>query len=120
MAPAPDLEGLAVFEPGPWNLLLRSALYELAWLNIAQQTGPLELVWYNEKARYCIFMPFEKAPQASAAYLKFTGIEPMADFPFATPLQTIVWSEDTLPAIELAFASMAAKIEAAEHGIRPV
>jgi len=115
MSPAPEFEGLAIFEPGPWNLILRGALYAQAWLNIAQQTGPLELVWYNHEARYCIFMPVDKAPQASEAYLKFTGIEMNVDFPFATPLQRIVWGEDTLTAIEAAFAEMAAEIVSYER-----
>jgi hypothetical protein len=102
---AADLGGHPVFLPACWNLELRMALYEAAWLNIGMMQGALELCWLNENARYLIFLPLGGASGISADGLTEQGVRIGRDLDFATPHQHIVWEADQLANIEAAFAS---------------
>jgi len=94
-----------------WNLALRMALYELAWLNMAIMHGPMELCWYNEKCSYVIFIPVGAAPQCSPEALREQGHEIGSDLPFAKPYQKIVWEADTREALEREFKAIRPIIE---------
>jgi hypothetical protein len=100
-----DLGGQLTFLPACWNLELRMALYEAAWLNIGMMQGPLELCWLNENARYLIFLPLGGEAGISADILTEQGLRIGSDLDFATPHQRIVWEPDRLANIEAAFAS---------------
>jgi hypothetical protein len=115
-ATPPELEEFLVFREAPFNMILRGALYERAWLNICQAHGPTELMWYNERCRYAIFLTVGSSPETEAETLRGYGIEPGESPPFATPLQRWVWSADDLDAIERTFAEMEAAIARAESG----
>ena len=56
-----DLDRHFVFEPAAWNVHLRSALYERAWLNMGVVTGPIFLAVHSPKARYVIFLRCEES-----------------------------------------------------------
>ncbi len=113
-ATPPELEEFLVFREAPFNIHLRAALYELAWLNVCQTHGPTELMWYNEHCRYVIFITLGSSPQTELDLLRGYGIEPYVSAPFATPYQKWVWEPDRVDIIEREFAEMKAKIEAAE------
>ena len=90
-----------------WNLEIRMALYEVAWLNMALMHGPMELCWYNEQARYVLFMTVgNRAAVNSEASLIANGHRLGIDLEFAKPHQRIVWKRDDLPALLDAFAVM--------------
>lgn len=117
MGPTPaELEEFLLFREAPFNMILRAALYERAWLNICQAHGPTELMWYNERCRYAIFLTVGSSPETELETLRGYGIEANESPPFATPLQKWVWEMDDLPAIERAFAQMEAAIRRAESG----
>ncbi len=108
-----------VCEAASWNLELRMGLYERAWLNMALMHGPMELCWYNERARYVIFMPVGADPVTSPDMLREAGHVIGRDLEFATPCQHLVWQTDELPAIRTAFAGMEARIALETAGAAP-
>lgn len=106
-----ELRDQIVLDGAFWNLALRMAFYELAWLNMAIMHGPMELCWYNEKCRYVIFIPIDAAPQCSPEALREQGHEIGSDFPFAKPYQRLVWESDTAAAVHREFAAIRPMIE---------
>jgi hypothetical protein len=99
-----------VCEAAAWNLELRMALYELAWLNMAVMHGPLELCWYNKQARYLVFIPVGVDFVTARDALEQAGHRVGSDLEFAEPYQHIVWQADELPAIRAAFDAMEARL----------
>ena len=120
MDPLPKaIRDFAVFHEGSWNLALRSSLYELAYMNLALVHGPTELLWYNHRCRYVIFVPRDDSGQTAAApdAMAAQGFIEGESLPFATPFQKWVWEPDTSEAIRREFAQMRTVIEADAHPI---
>jgi hypothetical protein len=95
-----------VCDAATWNLELRMALYERAWLNMAVMHGPLELCWYCEQARYLLFVPIDTDVVTTRDALTEAGHLFGRDLEFAKPGQHLVWEADSLGAIRTAFAAM--------------
>ena len=113
MDPVPEALGdFEVFREAPWNLALRSALYESAYLNLGIVHGPTELLWYNDRCRYVIFFPSVETRQTTADFVAANGFVAGESLPFATPFQSWVWAPDELETIRREFARMCATIEA--------
>ncbi|KAB2919048.1 MAG: hypothetical protein F9K29_07460 [Hyphomicrobiaceae bacterium] len=104
--PPADFGQHVVCHAASWSLEIRMALYEAAWLNMALMHGPMELCWYNEKARYVLFMTVGTAAINTEASLISNGHRLGVDLEFAKPYQRIVWKRDDLPALLDAFALM--------------
>jgi hypothetical protein len=102
-----------------WNLELRMALYEHAWLNMAVMHGPMELCWYCEKARYLLFVPVETDTATTRDALTEAGHRIGHDLEFATPGQHLVWEADSLGAIRTAFAAMEKQLVAMDGERQP-
>lgn len=100
-----------VFREGPWNMALRSALYELAYLNLAIVHGPTELLWYNARCRYVIFFPPPDSRQTQTEFVAANGFIHGESLPFATPFQKWVWETDELETIAREFERMCCMIE---------
>jgi len=114
------LDGEIACDPARWNLEIRMALYEAAWLNLAVMQGPMELCWYNERARYLVFVDLSADPSCSAELIAEGGVNVGSDLPFATPFQHIVWQADRATLIRRAFDEMAARIDRDPTGsLRP-
>lgn len=109
--PPSELSRHAVLEAPSWNLGLRMALYELAYLNMGAMHGAFELCWFNADCRYVAFLTVGTSPQTSAEFLQLRGFVPGQSLPFARPWQKLVWEPDALANIERAFADMVATIE---------
>ena len=104
--PPADFSRHVVCHAASWSLEIRMALYEAAWLNMALMHGPMELCWYNEEARYVLFMAVGTAAINTEASLIANGHRLAVDLEFAKPYQRIVWERDELPALMAAFAAM--------------
>jgi hypothetical protein len=104
-APA-DFGRHVVCHAASWSLEIRMALYEAAWLNMALMHGPMELCWYNEQARYALFMTVGTAAINTEASLITNGHRLGIDLEFAKPYQRTFWKRDDLPALRDAFAVM--------------
>ena len=104
--PPEDFGQHVVCHAASWSLEVRMALYEAAWLNMALMHGPMELCWYNEQARYVLFMAVGTAAINTEASLIANGHRLAVDLEFAKPYQRIVWQRDDLPTLVDAFAAM--------------
>ena len=107
-----EFSGHVVCEAAAWNLELRMGLYEAAWLNVAIMHGPLELCWYNEQARYLLFIPVGTTRVTNPEFLIESGLEVGTDLAFAKPWQRLVWGPDVASSIAREFASMLPLLEA--------
>ncbi len=101
-----------VLDAAAWNVHLRMALYERAYLNLAVVHGPMELCWYNEHCRYLLFCPVNTAALTTEEVLGREGFEVGGQLPFARPWQRWVWEADDLLAIRREFAGMHDVLEA--------
>jgi hypothetical protein len=104
--PTADFGRHLVCHAASWSLEIRMALYEAAWLNMALMHGPMELCWYNEQARYLLFMAVGTAAVNTEASLIANGHRLGIDPEFAKPYQRVVWKRDELPVLREAFAVM--------------
>ena len=50
-----ELQDYIVFHEASWNIFLRSAIYELSYLNMMVNTGPHVFCTYNEKVKFLLF-----------------------------------------------------------------
>jgi hypothetical protein len=119
--PLAELAKFPVFSEASWNIGLRMALYERAYLNLGVNGGPMGLCWLNAKTRYITFrMITASVPQATAEYSRSLGFEIGASLPFATEFQKWLWDEDdSLALIEREFRDMVNRIEASGQPSAP-
>lgn len=104
-----ELAGLLVMTEAPWNLQLRLALYEVAWLNMMVAHGPMELLWYSERSSYLVFLEPGMAPQSQPQMLEDQGHRIGEDMPFARPKQRMVWGGDRLEVLQREFTRFEAE-----------
>lgn len=115
--PAP-LAGFEVFREASWNLWLRMALYEVSYLNLGVNNGPLFMCLHNSRTRLLIFkIVTPSAPQTTEELMATLGFKIGGQVPFATACQRLVWEDDNLDTIEREFAKMIRLIE--ESGTKP-
>ena len=112
-----EFSGHIVCEAAAWNLELRMGLYEAAWLNAAIMHGPLELCWYNEQARYLLFVPLGTTRVTSPDFLIESGLVVGADLAFAKPYQRLVWGPDEASTISREFATMLPLLSVLENDV---
>lgn len=111
-SPPAGLEDFLWLPEAAWNLGLRMALYEAAYLNLGVNSGPFFLALLNHRARAIMFViQDESAPQTSDRFVRYQGFVPGEQPPILGPFQAWVWGADTLPAIGQAFDAMVARIE---------
>ena len=109
-----ELREFTVFPEAAWNVALRMALYERAYVNLGVNNGPMGLAWLNARVRYAT-LKIETAdvPQTTLKFIRSFGFEPGKSLPFATPLQEWVWEDDTPDVITAAFNRLTERIEVA-------
>jgi hypothetical protein len=106
-----ELRDFTVFPEAAWNIALRMALYERAFVNLGINTGPMGLAWLNECVRYATLkIETAEVPQASLGFIQSFGFEVGKSLPFATPLQEWVWEDDTEEAITKTFRRLSERI----------
>jgi hypothetical protein len=111
----PALRGFEVFREAPWNAWLRMALYEMSYLNLGVNNGPLFMCALNARTRVLIFkIVTPDVPQTTEELIATLGFKIGGQLPFATPYQRLVWEDDTLQVIENEFATLVHQIEESE------
>jgi hypothetical protein len=109
---AQELQGFVVLGEAAWNLGLRMALYERAYISMGVNTGPMGLCWLNARTHYATLkMGPADVPQTSPAFYRELGFEPGRSLPFANPTQELVWEDDTVETIQRAFTRIAERVE---------
>jgi hypothetical protein len=68
--------------------------------------GPMELCWYNERARYIAFLELKDDNVPMRRLIKESGLTLNANLEFAKPYQRLVWQGDRLAVIRREFESM--------------
>ncbi len=110
--PASALSAYDFFYPATWNINLRAALYELAYLNLGVNTGPMSLCWFNARCRYITFKTFSKeVAQASMEVMLSRGFVFNESPLFTNRFQKWVWAEDDYDMILREFQLMSTLIE---------
>ncbi len=106
-APPDEISAFHLFYPACWNLHIRSALYELAYLNLGVNNGPMALCWLNPMCRYITFKTsVPNVPQEPIETLLERGFVPGENPPFAHPFQKWVWGQDDFDTIRHEFRLM--------------
>jgi hypothetical protein len=106
------LDEFVLMSEAAWNVGLRMALYQRAFLNMGVNNGPMGLCWLNETTRYATLkMAPAGVPQTTPESFRDLGFEMGRSLPFATPFQQLVWEDDTRDVIERVFAGLVARIE---------
>jgi hypothetical protein len=81
-----------VFHVASWNIQIRMALYEEAYLNMTVNTGPYLLCMFNEKVRYLNFFHVsQQSYSGNEAYHTSMGTSVGTQYPAHTPFQKWVW-----------------------------
>lgn len=107
--------GVAVFGECAWNMELRMALYEKAYLNMLVNSGPASLCVLNDRCRYLFFKVIVRgSPLASEEHLAKLGFELGSSPSFAGPYQKWVWEDDQAEILKREFDLMVARIEAGQ------
>lgn len=103
---------IAVFNEAAWNLGLRAALYERAYVNMFVNSGPASLCILNPRTCYLLFkITVSGIHLASEETLREMGFEPNTQPPIATSRQRWIWEDDRRDVIEREFASMVEHLE---------
>lgn len=107
-----DFSGFHVFHEAAWNIFLRIAIYELAFLNMMSCTGPHVLCTYNRRTRYIIFNTLtDEGYVGSKEYLEAGGVQVGEQYFARGAFQHAVWGMDkTSDSIMKEFLDMASKI----------
>jgi len=106
------LDDCLLMPEAAWSVGLRMALYQRAFLNMGVNTGPMGLCWLNGATRYATLkMATPGVPQTTPESFRHLGFELGCSLPFATPVQRLVWDDDTSQAIEREFAALVSRIE---------
>jgi hypothetical protein len=58
-----EIKGFEVFDAACWNLPIRAAIYEAAWMNLGVVAGPLAISLYLEKANTLFFYNIKVFPE---------------------------------------------------------
>jgi len=107
------LREFTVFAEAAWNIGLRMALYEHAFLNLGVNNGPMGLAWLNARVRYATLkIETAEVPQSSLEFIRSFGFEAGKSLPFANSLQEWVWEDDTEEVIMRTFQRLTNRIEA--------
>src|SRR5262245_63366675 len=71
------LRDFLVFPEAAWNVPLRMALYERAFVNLGVNNGPMGLAWLNARACYATLkIETANVPQSSLGFIRSFGFEP--------------------------------------------
>lgn len=114
-----ELQKYAFFNEACWNLHLRAAIYELAYLNLGVNTGPMALCWFNAACRYITFKTAVKnVPEAPLEMLTKRGFIPGLNPNFANSFQKWVWEDDNFDIIAGEFKMMCDVIDFNDQSIQ--
>lgn len=109
----PTLAPFPVMAEASWNLDLRMALYESAYVNLLVNNGPHGLCLFSDTCHYVMFKILTPSVrQTTEEYMRFLGFEIGRTPPFAGPLHKWVWEDDRLDVIEREFEASCRAIDA--------
>lgn len=100
------------FEAACWSIPIRAALYEVAYLNLGVNTGPMSLCWFSSKCRYITFKTItQSVPQTTKLVMEARGFIENENPLFTKPFQKWSWLNDDFENIVREFQSMLPTLE---------
>jgi hypothetical protein len=100
------------FTPACFDIDLRFALYEQAYLNMFVNNGPGSAATLSRKIKYIMFkLIVPGVPHCSAESLMQLGFEPGKSPKYANEFQKWVWTDDDTETLWMEFCTMKEKIE---------
>ena len=109
-----ELKAFTIFAEGPWNIELRMALYESAYVNLFVNNGPASLCVLNQSCRYLMFKVTSPSLRlTSPEYLAELGFTEGRSPGFAGPFQRWIWEQDSLAVLEREFRDISQAIDSA-------
>ncbi len=110
--PLQEFDGIVVMPEAAWNVPLRAALYEQAFVNLGVNCGPMGLCWLNARCRHLTFkFNVEGVPAASMEFQRSIGIAPHDPFPFSGPFQRAFSAADDADVILREFDRLCSDME---------
>jgi len=108
-----DYENFPVFHEACWNIMLRVALYELAFLNMIVNTGPAVFCVLNNRVRYLLFNHLAtEGYVGSEKYHRESGSRIGSQYIAKKSYQQAVWGgADSCETIKSEFNMMCKKID---------
>lgn len=103
-----DVAGFRTCHKAAEDIHVRLALYKRALLNLFVANGPCELALLSSDIPYLMFKLVAKdwGNCGTPEFIEATvGLRVGEQFPWASPLQRIVWADDDLEAIQSAFTT---------------
>ncbi len=95
-----ELAGLLCMPEASWNVGIRLALYEQAFVNLGVCCGPLFLGLLDSKCRVLMFkIVTSGVSQNEEDYIRRQGFVIGGQIPFNTPFQRRVWRDDSFETI---------------------
>lgn len=111
--PLPAAMPYGVFPQGAGDPLLRAALYELAFLNMGINSGPMQLCILNRRCNFLLFRMINEGMRETATdFLVRRGLPVGTGWPLTGPGQRLVWENDDLAVLLREFSAMATELEA--------
>ncbi|UAA39507.1 hypothetical protein KIH87_03890 [Paraneptunicella aestuarii] len=105
--------GAAVFTEACFNVELRMAIYELSYVNLGVNNGPMHLCALSPTCRYIMYKQVtEDYAHTSTQSFIDRGFTIGGDFAGANQWQKLVWADDDAPVIQESFERLVAEIEA--------
>jgi spore maturation protein CgeB len=100
------------FGPACFDVDLRFALYEAAYLNMFVNNGPGAASMLDKRVRYLMFkIVVPSVPHCTEEFLKWNGFEVGKTPKFSTPFQKWVWADDDADTLWQEFSAMDRKIQ---------
>lgn len=97
---AGDLDGFTMFPIAAFDLHLRAALYQRAWLNMGVSGGPMGVCWFLHECRYAMLkIRVPEVYVTSDEYFHANGFTIGESLPGARPWQRWVWKNDDSPTL---------------------
>ena len=111
-----ELEGLTVFNEICFNIELRAALYELSYLNMFVNNGPVNLARFLKDSRSLVFKII--TPECGATterHFRVMGVEPGSQYQPLSPYHKLVWENDDYDVLLKEFKKMCTLISQSEQ-----
>jgi hypothetical protein len=104
------------FWPACFDVDLRFALYESAYLNLGVNNGPVTACSLNKKVRYLMFkLVVPGVPHCTEEFIQWSGYPLNGSPGYGTKFQKWVWEDDDFPTIQREFDMMVRQIEQAKR-----
>jgi hypothetical protein len=119
----PDTDQIATYDSSPlakyrafwpacFDVDLRFALYEKAFLNLGVNNGPMTASSLNKKVRFLMFkLLVAGVPHCTEEFISWSGFAVKGSPVYGTGFQKWVWEDDDFPVIQREFNDMVKKIE---------